>query len=116
MGILPQLKTKVVFPLSYLDAQNLFVPRSPRQLKGTVSGNRLDRADIIKVVLRFGPYYSPYFLPEYEIASISINDTIPAPYDAIEKPFIDKFGQWSRKEWNGKIRDENDLINRNLEM
>lgn len=116
MGIMPQLKTQVVFPLSYLDAQNLFVPRSPRQLKGTVSGNRLDPADIIKVVLRFGPYYAPYFLPEYEIASISINDTVPAPYEIIEKPFIDKFGQWSRKEWNGKIRDENDLINRNLEM
>ena len=34
MGTLPQLKTQVVFPLSYLDAQQLFVPRSPRQLKG----------------------------------------------------------------------------------
>lgn len=115
MGILPQLKTKVVFPLSFLDAQTLFVPRSPRQLKGTVSGNRLDPNDIVKVVLRFGPYYAPYFLPEYEIASISINDSIPEPYPAIDKPFVDKFGQWGIKEWKGKVKDEKDLINRNLE-
>lgn len=115
MGILPRLKTKVVFPLNFLDAQTLFVPRSPRQLKGTVSGNRLDPNDIIKVILRFGPYYPPYFLPEYEIASITINDSIPEPYPVIDKPFIDKFGQWSLKKWKGKVKDENDLININLE-
>ena len=116
MGILPRLKTKVVFPLSFLDAQTLFVPRSPRQLKGTVSGNRLDPNDIIKVILRFGPYYTPYFLPEYEIASITINNSIPEPYPVIDKPFVDKFGQSSIKEWKGKVKDVNDLINMNLEL
>jgi len=116
MGILPRLKTKVVFPLSFLDAQTLFVPRSPRQLKGTVSGNRLDPNDIVKVVLRFGPYFPPYFLPEYEIASISINDSIPEPYPTIEKPIVDKFGQWILKEWDGKVQDEKDLIKKNLDL
>ncbi len=116
MGIEPRLKTKVVFPLRFLDAQTLFVPRSPRQLKGTITGNRLDPNDINKVVLRFGPYYEPYFLPKYEIASISINDSVPEPYPPIEKPVVDKFGQWTAKDWPGKIKDENDLITRNLEL
>lgn len=116
MGILPKLKTQVVFPLSYLDAQRLFVPRSPRQLKGTVSGNRLDPADIIKVVLRFGPYADPYFKPEYEIASISITDSVPQPYAPIARPIVDQMGQWIDKEWPGKLKDEAELIARNLEL
>jgi hypothetical protein len=116
MGIMPKMKTQVVFPLSYLDAQNLFVPRSPRQLKGTFSGNRLDKENIKKVVLRFGPYYSPHFLPEFEIASVSIYDSIPEPYSAIDEPVIDKFGQWKQKEWEGKIKDENDLVTKTYDL
>lgn len=116
MGILPRLKTQVVFPLSYIDAQRLFVPRSPRQLKGTVSGNRLDPADITKVLLRFGPYSDPHFLPGYEIASISLTDSIPEPYAPIDKPIVDNLGQWKDKEWKGKLKNEEELIARNLEL
>ena len=32
IGVLPRLKTQVVFPLSYMDAQNIFLTRFPRQL------------------------------------------------------------------------------------
>ena len=115
MGINPRLKTKVVFPLNYLEAQTLFVPRSPRQLKGTLTGNRLDPNDIVRVMLRFGPYFDPYFRPGYEIAAISINDSVPDPYPAAN-PIIDRFGQRKDKDWPGKIKDENDLITRTLEL
>ena len=110
MGILPRLKTKVVFPLSYLDARTLFVTRSPRQLKGTINGNRLDPNDIVKVVLRFGPYFEPYYQPKYKITSISIINDKPEPYPPIDDPVIDKFGQWKLKEWKGKINSEDELI------
>jgi hypothetical protein len=116
MGILPRVKTQVVFPLSYLDAQNLFVPRSPRQLKGTVSGDRLDPADIIRVVLRFGPFFEPYFLPEYEIASISVTKAVPEPYPPLEKPVVDLLGQWTEKEWKGKLSGEQEMIALNREL
>lgn len=112
MGILPHLKTKVVFPLSYLDAQQLFVTRSPRQLKGTVSGDRLDPADIMKVILRFGPCYAPYFEPTYEVASISIAKEQPEPYPT-SIPAVDKLGQRNDKDWPGKLMDEADLVARN---
>lgn len=110
MGVLPQLKTQVVFPLSYLDAQQLFVPRSPRQLKGTVSGNRLAPEDIIKVVLRFGPYDGTHYLPAYELASVSVTDSLPEPYQDIPSPVIDELGQWKDKEWEGKLKDEKDML------
>ncbi|MDR0431265.1 MAG: beta-galactosidase [Tannerellaceae bacterium] len=116
MGILPKVKTQVVFPLSYLDAQNLFVPRSPRQLKGTVSGNRLDPKDITKALLRFGPYFVPHFLPEYELASISITDSIPPSYPPIATPIIDELGQWKDKEWNGKIGSVEEMVKINNEL
>lgn len=116
MGVLPQLKTKVVFPLSYLDAQNLFVPRSPRQLKGTVSGNRLAPEDITKVVLRFGPYDGTNYMPTYELASVAITDSLPEAYTPIPTPIIDRLGQWKDKEWSGKLTDEDDMVSRNLSM
>jgi hypothetical protein len=112
MGTLPHLKTKVVFPLSYLDAQQLFVTRSPRQLKGTITGDRLDPADIAKVILRFGPYNDPFFQPSYEVASIAIMEELPEPYPVTE-PAVDKLGQRNDKEWPGKLADEEDLVARN---
>jgi len=116
MGILPRIKTKVAFPLSYLDAQNLFVTRAPRQLKGTVNGNRLHPDDIVKVMLRFGPFSDPYFTPRFEVASVSLGDTLPEPYSQLEKPVIDKLGQRADKEWPGKIQSEEELISLNLEL
>lgn len=116
MGVLPQLKTQVVFPLSYLDAQQLFVPRSPRQLKGTVSGNRLDPEDITKVVLRFGPYDGTNYLASYQLASVSITNSLPAPYPDIATPVIDLLGQRKDKEWPGKLKDETDMIRQNKAM
>jgi len=93
MGILPKLKTQVVFPLSYLGAQQIFVPRSPRQLKGTINGNRLDPKDIVKVTLRFGPNDDALPAPKFELASVSITEDLPNPYSPLSKPIIDEFGQ-----------------------
>lgn len=116
LGINPSLKTKIVFPLSYLDAQEIFLPRSPRQLKGTITGNRLDPSDIIKVNLKFGPFMSPYFTPVFEIASAGLRDSIPESYEPISQPIIDPFGQRTDKEWPGKIKNEEELISLNLEL
>lgn len=113
MGILPKLKTKVVFPLSYLDAQQIFVPRSPRQLKGTINGNRLDPRDIVKVILRFGPNDDALPSPKFELASVSITEDLPKPYSPLSKPIIDEFGQWKLKNWPGKIANGQELIERN---
>lgn len=114
LGINPSLPTKVVFPLSYLDVQEIFLPRSPRQLKGTITGNRLDPSDIVKVNLRFGPFSKPYFTPVFEIASIQLTDSLPMPYAPLAEPVIDVFGQRKGREWPGKIKDETELTDLNL--
>jgi len=116
LGINPALPTKVVFPLSYLDVQEIFLPRSPRQLKGTITGNRLDPSDIVKVNLRFGPYSKPYFTPVFEIASVQMTDSLPEPYAPLERPVIDAFGQRVERVWPGKINDEKELAALNLDL
>ena len=109
IGVLPRLKTKLIFPLKHLDGQNIFMNRFPRQLKGTVLGNRLDPQNISKVAINFGPYQKPHFTPDFEIASISLRENLPKPYPKPDEPLVDKFGQWERKDWPGKTRNEEEL-------
>ncbi len=110
IGILPRIKTKLVFPLEHLDGQNIFMRRFPRQLKGTVLGSRMEKREIDRVVLRFAPYKEPYFTPEFEIASIFLTETEPETYPEIDTPVVDPFGQWVVKDWPGKTRSESELI------
>ncbi len=116
MGLMPKLKTKMVFPLSYLDGQNVFLPRFPRQLKGTVWGRRLAPGDITKVALKFGPVGKAYPNPEFEIASITLSDDLPEAYPPLEEPLIDEFGQWKGKKWKGKIRNHSQLVRKNHKL
>ena len=109
IGILPLVKTRVIFPLSYLDGQQIFLNRFPRQLKGTVTGRRLDPADVGKVALRFEPVAAPDYLTKMEIAAIWLSDIIPAPFEKLAKPIVDSLGQWSAKNWEGKTQSENEL-------
>lgn len=109
MGILPQVKTRLIFPLEYLDGQQIFMQRFPRQLKGTVMGRRLDPSDIGKVVMRIEPVSAPDFLPELEIAAMFLTDSIPQPLEKLTAPVVDEFGQWTMKDWKGKIKSEDDL-------
>lgn len=109
VGVLPNLKTKVIIPLSYLDGQQIFMERFPRQLKGTVMGRRLDIADIGKVSIRFEPAMEPDFLPKIQIAAIFLSDTVPASFEKPSKPYVDEFGQWNMREWPGKTHNEKEL-------
>ena len=115
-GVLPELPTQVVFPLSYLDAQQIFLPRSPRQLKGTISGNRLDPADISRVVLRFGPDQEGYYDTPFELASIRILSEPPTPYPALQSPIIDSLGQAIGREYPGKVHSVEELIRQNDQL
>jgi hypothetical protein len=111
IGILPRVKTRMIFPLSYLDGQQIFLNRFPRQLKGTVMGHRLDLSDIGKVALRIEPVMSPDYNTKIEIAGIFLTDTIPAPLPKLSQPVVDQFGQWTMKNWEGKTQTESELKN-----
>jgi hypothetical protein len=109
IGVLPGLRTKIVFRMEYLDGQNIFMKRFPRQLKATVLGNRADPGDITRIALRFEPFQDPFFTPEFEVAAVYLTDAEPEPYGKTDKPIVDQFGQWTVKEWPGKIHSEAEL-------
>jgi hypothetical protein len=109
IGVLPKLKTKVIFPLEHLNAQEIFMPRFPRQLKGTVLGNRMKPEETSKVVIRFGPWKEPHFTPEFEIAAVYLTKEVPEPFPPVEEKVVDKLGQWTVKDWPGKTKDEAEL-------
>jgi hypothetical protein len=111
IGILPRVKTRMIFPMSFLDGQQIFLNRFPRQLKGTVMGRRLEPSDIGKVALRIEPVFAPDYLTKIEIADIFLTDTIPVPLEKLSQPVVDQFGQWNAKNWEGKTQSESDLKN-----
>jgi hypothetical protein len=106
VGVLPGLRTQVVFPLSSLDGQAVFLPRFPRQLSATVMGSRMEAAEIGSLRLRLAPVRPPECPGSLCIARLYLTKGRPAPLPAEERPYVDKFGQWARKEWAGKISDE----------
>ena len=112
IGVLPHLPTQVIFPLHMLDAQEIFMPRFPRQLKGTVMGSRLEPSEISELRLRIEPWEDPEFRPELTIRSFRLVKDHPGPLSVLEQPVVDAFGQWTARDWPGKIRSEEQLHQR----
>ncbi|MDR1525399.1 MAG: hypothetical protein LBS79_09150, partial [Tannerella sp.] len=92
VAVLPKLKTQVIFPLEYLSAQRIFLPRFPRQLKGVLTGNRIEPEDIAGMCLQFFPAMSPLFAPDVEIASVYLTGEMPPGYEAPQQKYVDRFG------------------------
>ncbi|MDZ7371047.1 MAG: hypothetical protein ONB12_07755 [candidate division KSB1 bacterium] len=107
IGILPQLKTRLAVPLDYLDGQTFFMARRPRQLKGTIPGNRLPQDCIGKVTIALEPATSDY-AADLIIERIFLTTEEPKPLPK-EKPIVDRFGQWKLRDWPVKTRDERQL-------
>ncbi|MDR2042286.1 MAG: hypothetical protein LBP98_08230, partial [Tannerella sp.] len=109
VAVLPKLKTQVIFPLEYLSAQRIFLPRFPRQLKGVLTGNRIETEDIAGIGLQIFPSLSPLFAPTVEIASVYLTGELPPNYEAPQGKYVDRFGQWTLRDWPGKIKSETEL-------
>ena len=102
IGVLPTLPTRVIFPLSYLDAQKVFLPKMPRQLKGTLNGKRMDSWDIDEVYLRFNNAQKRSFQQSAFIMGIYLYDEMPPLLSAQITPIVDSLGQWNARSWRGK--------------
>ncbi len=109
IGILPGLMTRVVFPFDYLDGQEIFLSRMPPQLKGVVFGSRIDPRDLTAIRIFPRPYRSPDFEPVFLIDSIFLSNKI-LPYEGPSpEPLVDRYGQWSKKNWKGKITSDKEF-------
>ncbi len=114
VGILPHLPTRVVLPLEYLDGQTFFMARRPRQLKGTMPGHRLPQEQIAKVTITLEPV-SGDCRAAVRFRGLYLTAEEPAPLPA-HRPIVDAFGQWTEREWPGKVKDEAELVQRLKEL
>lgn len=101
VGILPYVKTQVIFPLSHLDGQEIFIPRYYRQLKGGARGERIHPDSLQAVKVRLEPFQSPDYEARVEIHRVYLTTELPEKY---EEPVAvaDSMGQWMARDWPGK--------------
>lgn len=109
MGVLPFIQTRLIFPLSYLDAQKIFLPKMPRQLKGTIDGKRMDAKDIGNFYIRLKNTKPKTFPQQVYIQGVFLFDELPPPLPQVEFPLVDSLGQWTKKDWKGKIHSFDEL-------
>lgn len=109
MGILPELKTRLVLPLEYLDGQTFFMARQERRLKGTMPGNRLFPREIDRVTCTLGP--TGYgFKSELWIERIWLSKDRPQPLPPAKEPIVDEAGQWKTRDWPDRITDVDSAV------
>ncbi len=102
IGLLPHLRTYMVFPFSYLDGQQIFIPRYPRQMKGVVFGNRIDFEDLGKIKI----YAASGKEQGIRIYKGFIIDELPDFGSLPKTEVVDSFGQWVAKDWKSKIHSQ----------
>ncbi|REE85330.1 beta-galactosidase-like protein [Paenibacillus taihuensis] len=106
IGVLPQVKTRISVPLEALNSQRMFLKRKPGQLKMVIHGNKveLDRVDRIQIGVQ-----KSSFQQQIEFSNIHISDTEPN-YPLPDVKLVDTLGQWTQKEWPGKVQSEEELV------
>jgi hypothetical protein len=107
-GVLPRLLTRVVLPLDHLDAQRIYPPKFPRQLKGGVKGRRMSPDEIVRVHLRLAPV-QPGYRAGITLKDAYLTAQMPPPLPAPAAPVVDRLGQWTAKDWPGKTPSEEAL-------
>jgi hypothetical protein len=110
IGIMPKLRTNVIYPLSYLSNESIFLPLYPRQLKGIVLGEKIEKNEIMKVNIDISPYQDPDFRPKLKIYRVYLTKSLPVPLSAPSTVVVDELGQWTGRNWSGKTKDKKELV------
>jgi hypothetical protein len=107
MGVLPQLKTRIVLPLSYLDGQSFFMARQARRLKGVMPGRRLAQDKIAAVTFGLEPV-EDNFKTQLWVSNLCLMEQEPEPLPPSES-IVDSLGQWKARTWPGKLSGSAEL-------
>jgi hypothetical protein len=101
LSLFPRLPTRLSFPWDHLDAQRVFLPRTPGRLKGVIAGRRIRPDEIEQVVVRLEPAGDRQAL---ELGNVAL--VIGEPdHPRAEVRIVDELGQWTARNWPGKTPD-----------
>lgn len=106
MGVMPGLLVQVAFPLENLDLNVLYLPRTPGRLKNVSTGRPTSREKISCFAIVVPASAKPQTI---WLAMPQLTTELPKA-DIPKEPLVDAFGQWTQKEWTGKIHSEAELI------
>ncbi|KRF43729.1 beta-galactosidase [Paenibacillus sp. Soil787] len=105
-GVLPNVQTRVCFPLKALNGEKLFLDRFPGVLQTVLRGdssvdrNRIDRFSISTI-----PSVSAR---RFEVSGLRLTRSKP-DFLFEPQPYIDELGQLSWKDWPGKTESSDEL-------
>lgn len=95
IGYLPDVVTTFDYPLQYLDATTVFLPRTPGRLKATSIGRRIDPSEISHAELCLVDVDTDQHLL---ITAPSIVSQVPQHHLPTE-PLLDELGQLTTRDW-----------------
>ncbi len=108
LGVLPGVTTRLVFPLSALNAETVFLPRTPGRLKATVQGVPTRVEDIAWMEIAVGKVGAE--------VSVELSDwritSDPQPLVPDGPVLADELGQWTARAWPGKAANAEEMARR----
>ena len=105
-GMLPELKAVMALDLNWLDGHILFPGHRVGTQKVVCHGSRIERKDIREALLMSMPSAAPVHVC---LSALSLDDAPEEPLPVPKEIRIDRYGQYTRKEWKNKIRTEDEL-------
>lgn len=106
LGLFPGLPTRLAFPVAALNAETLFLERSPGKLKTVVFGTKIDVDEIGAFALSLRPHHETQRVRLHDLRVEDARPSFPVPDTTI----VDPLGQWTQREWPGKTLDEETLV------
>ena len=105
-GIMPEIPAKICFDLNWLDGHVLFPEHNPGHMKMVCLGERIEKNEIDHITLMTNPCFHDIDL---QISDLFLTNERETDFPLPDIKRIDKFGQYTEKEWSTKIKNEKDL-------
>lgn len=106
LGLFPGLPTRLALPATALNAETLFLERTPGKLKTVVFGTKIDVEEIAAFALSLRPHHETQRI---RLRTLRVEDARPT-FAVPEMTIVDALGQWAQREWPGKTPDEETLV------
>ena len=106
-GLMPAFHAQAALDLNWMDGHILFPGHRVGTQKVVCHGSRIERKEIRKAELVSMASFDPV---KVRVNEISLLDEALPPILPSNEILIDAFGQYAKKDWPGKIREEAALI------
>ena len=109
VAMIPNMPARIVYDMRFLDAQTTYPPLRPGSLKRFSVGDTTDlsRVDAMEIGLRRGWRSERRIRIRKAYWTDVCPEDLPAP-----RVNVDAFGQWTDRDWPGKITEETTLTER----